>query len=71
MTMIPIPEGLEVPPEGQFEAPVTFEVMDGELMIVSIAGVPVGEPEEPEEQEEPEGEEMPPDFLAAVERSMS
>lgn len=66
--MIPIPEGLEVPPEGQFEAPVTFEVMDGELMIVSIAGVPVGESEE---QDEPEAEEMPPDFLAAVERSMA
>ena len=71
--MIPIPEGLEVPPEGQFEAPVTFEVMDGELMIVAIAGVPVGEPEEQEETEgeEPEGGEMPPDFLAAVERSMA
>jgi hypothetical protein len=68
MMMIPIPEGLEVPPEGQFEAPVTFELMDGELMIVAIAGVPVGETEE---QEEPEGEEMPPDFLAAVERSMT
>ena len=65
---ITIPEGLEVPPEGQFEAPATFEVMGGELMLVAIAGVPVGEPEE---QEEPEGEEMPPDFLAAVERSMS
>ena len=65
---ITIPEGLEVPPEGQFEAPATFEVMGGELMLVAIAGVPVGEPEE---QEEPEGEEMPPDVLAAVERSMS
>lgn len=65
--MLPIPQGLEVPPEGQFEAPVTFEVMDGELMIVAIAGVPVGEAEEPME---PEEEEMPPDFLAAVERDM-
>ena len=68
MITLPIPQGLEVPPEGQFEAPATFEVMDGELMLVAVAGVPVGEPEE---QEEPEGEEMPPDFLAAVERSMS
>lgn len=65
--MLPIPQGLEVPPEGQFEAPVTFEVMDGELMIVAIAGVPVGEAKEPME---PEEEEMPPDFLAAVERDM-
>jgi hypothetical protein len=65
---ITIPEGLEVPPEGQFEAPATFEVMGGALMLVAIAGVPVGEQEE---QEEPEEEEMPPDFLAAVERSMS
>lgn len=62
--MLPIPQGLEVPPEGQFEAPVTFEVMDGELHVVAIAGVPVGEAEEPME------EEMPPDFLAAVEQSM-
>ena len=62
--MLPIPQGLEVPPEGQFEAPATFEVMDGELMLVAVAGVPVGEDEEPME------EEMPPDFLAAVEQSM-
>lgn len=64
MIMLPMPQGLEVPPEGQFEAPATFEVMDGELMLVAIAGVPVGEAEEPME------EEMPPDFLAAVEQSM-
>jgi hypothetical protein len=65
---IPIPEGLEVPPEGQFEAPATFEVMGGELVLVAVAGVPVGESEE---MEEPEEEDMPPDFLAAVERSMA
>jgi|688.fasta_scaffold107820_4 hypothetical protein len=61
---ITIPEGLEVPPEGQFEAPATFEVMGGELMLVAIAGVPVGEADEPME------EEIPPDFLAAVEQSI-
>lgn len=72
MLSIPIPAGLEVPEEGQFEAPVTFESANGELIVLAIGGVPVSdEVEESEEEEMPEESGAPnEDFMSAVERQM-
>ena len=56
---IPIPEGLKLPENAEsepFTAEVEFLVMDGMLMPVSVAGVPIAE-EEPEMEEEGEYEE--------------
>jgi len=68
---IPMPEGLQLPEEPQFDLPVTFEVRDNMLYALAVDGMPVPqEGEEPEEMEEeaPEGKEM--DFMAAVEAGM-
>lgn len=69
---IPMPEGLQVPEEPQFDLPVTFEVRDNMLYALAVGGMPVPqEGEEPEEMEEEEpegGEEM--DFMSAVESAM-
>jgi hypothetical protein len=68
---IPMPEGLQLPEEPQFDLPVTFEVRDNMLYALAVGGLPVPqEGEEPEEMEEeaPEGGEM--DFMAAVEAGM-
>lgn len=72
---VPMPEGLQVPEEKQFDLPVTFEVRDNMLYALAVDGLPVPqEGEEPEEGEaegegaEPEGQEM--DFMAAVETAM-
>jgi len=54
MTHIPIPEGLELPENAEsepFTAEVEFLAMDGMLMPVSVAGIPIAE-EEPEMEEE-------------------
>jgi hypothetical protein len=56
---IPIPEGLKLPANAEskpFTAEVEFLVMDGMLMPVSVAGVPIAS-EEPEMEEEGEYEE--------------
>ena len=70
---IPVPEGLELPDQPQFDMPVTFEMRDNMLYALAVDGMPVPkEGEEPEEMEEEggegEGEEM--DFMAAVEAGM-
>lgn len=68
---IPIPEGLQLPEQPQFDLPVTFEVRDNMLYALAVDGMPVPkEGEEPEEMEEEggEGEEM--DFMSAVEAGM-
>jgi hypothetical protein len=56
---IPIPEGLKLPANAESEpfiAEVEFLAMDGMLMPVSVAGVPIAQ-EEPEMEEEGEYEE--------------
>lgn len=69
---IPIPEGLAVPEEPEFELPVTFEVREGQLYALAVDGLPIAaEGEEPEEEEEMEQEEEPANFMAAVERGMA
>ena len=59
MIHIPIPEGLKLPENAEsepFTAEVEFLAMDGMLMPVSIAGVPIAQ-EEPEMEEGGEYEE--------------
>lgn len=59
MIHIPIPEGLKLPENAEtepFTAEVEFLAMDGMLMPVSVAGVPIAS-EEPEMEEEGEYEE--------------
>ena len=53
-THIPIPDGLKLPKDAEtkpFTAEVEFLVMDGMLMPVSVAGMPIAS-EEPEMEEE-------------------
>jgi hypothetical protein len=59
MIHIPLPEGLKLPENAEsepFTAEVEFLAMDGMLMPVSIAGVPIAQ-EEPEMEEGGEYEE--------------
>lgn len=82
MIHIPIPEGLELPEGAEsepFVAEVEFVAMDGMLMPLSVAGIPLPEPEMEEEEYEEEGEmeegemeEMPEEggFMAAIEQAM-
>jgi hypothetical protein len=59
MIHIPLPEGLKLPANAEsepFTAEVEFLAMDGMLMPVSIAGVPIAQ-EEPEMEEGGEYEE--------------
>lgn len=70
---VPMPEGLQLPEQPQFDLPVTFEVRDNMLYALAVDGLPVPkEGEEPEEMEEEGGEgkgkEM--DFMSAVESAM-
>ena len=63
MTHIPIPEGLKLPENAEsepFTAEVEFLAMDGMLMPVSVAGIPIAseEPEMEEEEYEDESGEM-------------
>ena len=58
---IPIPDGLKLPQNAEsepFTAEVEFIAMDGMLMPVSVAGIPIAseEPEMEEEEYEEEGE---------------
>jgi hypothetical protein len=57
---IPIPEGLKLPKNAEskpFTAEVEFLAMDGMLMPVSVAGIPIASEEpEMEEEEYEEGE---------------
>lgn len=58
-TSIPIPEGLKLPQNADsepFTAEVEFLAMDGMLMPVSVAGIPIAS-EEPEMEKEMEKEE--------------
>lgn len=69
MITIPIPEGLEVPQEPQFELPVIFEIEGDQLIVLAVNGIPVEMEEEEEgEMEEEGGEEG--DFASAVEQAM-
>ena len=67
--LIPIPEGFQLPQEQQFDVPVTVTVADGgNLLVLALAGMPVADPEAPEE---PAMAEAPPEtFEQAVERGM-
>jgi hypothetical protein len=67
---IPIPEGLAIPEETQFELPVMFEMRDGQLYALAVDGLPLPEGEG-EEMEDEEMEEEPANFMAAVERGMA
>lgn len=63
MTHIPIPDGLKLPKDAEtkpFTAEVEFLAMDGMLMPVSVAGMPIAseEPEMEEGEYEEEGGEM-------------
>jgi hypothetical protein len=67
---IPIPEGLTIPEEPEFELPVTFEMRDGQLYALAVDGMPLPEGDG-EEMEDEEMEEEPANFMAAVERGMA
>jgi hypothetical protein len=82
MIHIPIPEGLELPENAEsepFVAEVEFVAMDGMLMPISVAGIPLPESEmedeEYEEEVDMEGaeEEMPEGeggFMSAIEQAL-
>ena len=75
---IPIPEGLQVPDQPEFEMPVTFEVRDNMLYALTIDGMPIPkEGEKPEKEMEVEmemgqegGKNTDMDFMSAVESAM-
>jgi hypothetical protein len=73
---IPIPEGLQIPDQPEFEMPVTFEVRDNMLYALAVGGMPIPEEgEEPEEDmqmemEQEGGENADMDFMSAVESAM-
>jgi hypothetical protein len=67
---IPIPEGLTIPEEPEFELPVTFEMRDGQLYALAVDGMPLPEGEMEDEEMEDGGEDDM-NFMAAVERGMS
>jgi hypothetical protein len=66
-----MPEGLELPPEGQFEIPVVAEVREGQIYVLEIGGVPLPDVEEDMDAELDEAGMTEEDFMAAVERQMS
>jgi hypothetical protein len=65
MISIPIPEGLQLP-EGESEISAVVSMVNGELMLVALDGIPVGDDMEEEAMEE----EAPEDFMSAVERNL-
>ena len=69
MIAIPIPEGLQVPQEPQFELPVIFEIEGDQLIVLAVGGIPVEMEEEEGEMEEEEGGEEG-GFASAVEQAM-
>lgn len=68
MISIPIPEGLQVPQEPQFELPVIFEIEGDQLIALAVDGIPLEYAESDEEMAEEGGEEG--DFASAVEQAM-
>jgi hypothetical protein len=71
MIAIPIPEGLQVPQEPQFELPVIFEIEGDQLIALAVDGIPLEYAESDEVAEEGGGEEGGEgDFAAAVEQAM-
>jgi hypothetical protein len=67
---LPLPEGLEVPPEGQFELPVLAEMREGQIYVLEIGGMPLPDVEAEMEEELDNAEMNEEDFMAAVERQM-
>ena len=69
---IPIPEGLQIPQEPQFELPVLFELKDDALYALAVDGIAISEEGEEPEAEEAEGEapEKEMNFMNAVEQGM-
>lgn len=73
---IPIPEGLQIPDQPEFEMPVTFEVRDNMLYALAVGGMPIPDGgDEPEEEDmrmemEQGGAEKDMDFMSAVESAM-
>lgn len=71
---IPIPEGLQIPDQPEFEMPVTFEVRDNMLYALAVGGMPIpdggDEPEEEMPMEQEGGENADMDFMSAVESAM-
>lgn len=68
MITIPIPEGLEVPQEPQFELPVIFQIEGDQLIVLAVDGIPLEMEEDEGEMEEEGGEEG--GFASAVEQAM-
>jgi hypothetical protein len=68
MIAIPIPEGLEVPQEPQFELPVIFQIEGDQLIVLAVDGIPLDYVETEGEMEE--GGEDEGDFASAVEQAM-
>lgn len=68
MIVIPIPEGLEVPQEPQFELPVIFQTEGDQLIVLAVDGIPLDYVESEGEMEEEGGEES--SFESAVEQAM-
>jgi hypothetical protein len=66
MMTIPLPAGLEIPEGEPVDISATVQMMDGELMLVALEGIPVGDDMEEEAMEE----ESPEDFMSAVERNL-
>jgi len=67
---LPLPEGLEVPPEGQFEVPVLAEMREGQIYVLEIGGMPLPDVDAEMEEELDEAGMNEEDFMAAVERQM-
>jgi hypothetical protein len=68
MIAIPIPEGLEVPQEPQFELPVIFQIEGDQLIVLAVDGIPLDYVETEGEMEE--GGEEEGGFESAVEQAM-
>jgi hypothetical protein len=68
MIPIPIPSGLELPEGEPVEISATVQMVDGELMLLELNGMPFEEemPEDEMEEEEMSDE----DFMSAVERGI-
>lgn len=68
MIPIPIPSGLELPEGEPVEIPATVQMVNGELMLLELNGMPFEEdmPEGEMEEEEMSDE----DFMSAVERGL-
>jgi len=70
MIVIPIPEGLEVPQEPQFELPVIFQIEGDQLIVLAVDGIPLDYVESEGEMEEEGGEGGETDFASAVEQAV-